>query len=122
MSTNVNALQLRRVWGREGWLPAEPFGSDGWRMFARDLQASIIVTCDDFDGAEWVHASIARQMMPTYDDLVTLHRSVWGDTGYAHQIFAPRDQHVNIHAHALHLWGRRDGARVLPDFGAFGTI
>jgi hypothetical protein len=37
-------------------------------------------------------------------------------------VFAPPSEHVNIHDHALHLWGRLDGARVLPDFGRFGTI
>ena len=113
MSTSVNALMLRRTFGRDDWLPPEPFGPDGWRMLARDRAASIIVTCASHDGAEWVHASIARPTMPTYDDLVTLHQAAWPAGGFAYQVFAPAERHVNIHEHALHLWGRRDGVGTI---------
>lgn len=75
------------------------------------------------DDTEWTHASISRRSaMPTYDDLVDLHRAVWGESGWAYQVFAPPEHHVNIHEHCLHLWGRADGARVLPNFGRFGSI
>jgi len=75
------------------------------------------------DGVEWLHASIAWQTwMPTYQDLVTLKKGVFGDRREAYQLFPPAARHVNIHAHALHLWGRADGARVLPDLGRWGTI
>jgi hypothetical protein len=121
MTTTVNALRLRKVMGRDEWLVPEPFGPDGWRMFSRDGSSSVIATTCDFEDGEWTHASIARQTMPTYEDLCQLHQAVWGD-GYAHQVFVPRDHHVNIHEHALHLWGRADGARVLPDFGFLGRI
>jgi hypothetical protein len=100
----------------------ERFGPDGARAVHRDLTCSVIVTRADFDGAEWCHASIARpDRMPSYDDLVDLHRWVFG-AGYAYQCFVPPSDHINIHAHALHLWGRADGARVLPDFGWAGSI
>ena len=42
--------------------------------------------------------------------------------GWAYQVFAPPWAHINIHPNALHLWGRLDGANVLPDFGSWGTI
>lgn len=79
------------------------------------------VTVAEFDGEEWIHASIAGPTMPSYDDLTRLHRAVFGD-GYAYQVFAPASDHVNIHEHAVHLWGRADGARVTPDFGRLGSI
>lgn len=60
--------------------------------------------------------------MPTYDDLVMLHRAVFGLDSYAYQVFAPQRQHVNIHNFALHLWGRADGRAVLPEFGLQGSI
>lgn len=127
MSTNINALRLRSVMGRKQWFPPEPYGPDGWRMYNRDYSRSIIVTVSDFPGwdGEYVHASIAtadHETLPTYEDLRLLHQAVFGDTGYAYQIFAPADQHVNIHPTALHLWGRLDGAPVLPEFGQAGTI
>jgi hypothetical protein len=66
---------------------------------------------------EWVHASMNRvERMPDYDDLVKLHRSVWGRNGWSYQYFVPESKHVNLKAHALHLWGRLDGQPVLPDF------
>jgi hypothetical protein len=72
---------------------------------------------------EWVHASIANRdgRTPTYDELKALHAAVFGDR-WAYQVFAPPGRHVNIHANALHLWGRADGINALPDFGYLGTI
>lgn len=88
----------------------------------RNGTTSVIVSAVLFDDVDYVHASVADQdQMPTYDDLCLLHRAVFGD-GYAYQVFAPREQHVNIHQYALHLWGRADGALVLPEFRSDGTI
>ena len=121
MTTSIDALRIRRVMGREEWLAPEPFGPDGWSLISRDNTASIIVTAASIDGAEWVHASMTRpNEIPSYEDMCRLHRAVFD--GYAYEVHAPASQHVNIHAHALHLWGRRDGAPVLPEFGLAGSI
>ncbi|WP_239404496.1 hypothetical protein [Frankia sp. Cj3] len=75
------------------------------------------------DGHDWIHASIAHPWRnPTYDELVALHHAIFGSTMYAFQVFAPSDAHINIHEHALHLFGRVDGTSPLPDFGRTGTI
>lgn len=117
MTTSLNALAIRRTLGRSLWSPPVPFGPDGWRIDSSVQPSRVIVTCDDSQGADWVHASMSHSdHTPTYEDLVLLHRAVWGDTGYAYQVFAPASEHVNIHAYALHLWGRLDGKPVLPEF------
>lgn len=124
MSTSINILRIRRHFDPHVWGVPELFGPDGWRMRSRAGDAGIIVTCSDHppDPTEWLHASIARvDRMPDYDDLVNLHAAVWV-SGWAYQVFAPPDDHVNIHQHALHLWGRLDGQPALPNFGAMGTI
>ena len=123
MSHTINGLRLRSTFGRADWLVPDPFGPDGWRMIRRDGTGSVIVTAfPHHDGTEWIHASIAGDDMPTYDDLCTLHAAVWGTTGWSYQAFAPSSDHVNIHQHALHLWGRADGHAVMPNFGKAGTI
>lgn len=122
MATSVNGLQLRRTFGRDHWRVPVPFGPDGWRMVRADGTASVIVTVAwQDDGHEWVHASIAGQDMPTYEDLVTLRDAVFRD-GWAFEVYAPPAAHINIHPRARHLWGRLDGTRVHPDFGSEGTI
>lgn len=122
MATSIDALRMRRVLGREEWKPPQEHGPDGWITSRYDGTYSVIVTAFDWEGVEYVHASIAgHPAMPTYDDLTVLHRAVFGD-GYAYQMFVPRSKHVDIHPTALHLWGRRDGKRVLPEFGIEGTI
>jgi hypothetical protein len=103
----------------------QPFGPSGLAVSfqRRDRQrGSIIITQARHDGTEWLHASIALDTMPTYADLVLLHRAVFGRRRYAYQVFAPVDQHVNIHEHALHLFGRADGRPVLPEFSEGGSI
>ena len=78
---------------------------------------------DDSDGTTWLHASLAlTDRSPTYDELVILHRAVFGRRRWAYQIFAPEAAHVNLHAYALHLWGRVDGKPAMPNFGASGSI
>ena len=105
---------------------SQPFGPDGLHLTVRakdGVPGSVIVTQADFDGEEWIHASIALAFRdPTYAELVSLHRAVFGRKRPAYQVFVPANEHVNIHKHALHLWGRADGERALPDFGRFGTI
>jgi hypothetical protein len=125
VSSHVDGLVLRRIMGRDEWEPPEPFGPDGWMMRHR-VDGTLIATCAEADdGVEWVHASIAfTDRDPTYLDLKRLHRAVfWRGEGFAYQVFLTGPEHVNIHEHALHLWGRLDGQPVLPRFGmdtAFG--
>lgn len=120
MPTSLNALQIRRVLGRGNWSTPTPFGPDGWKTVELNGQASVIVTVSDHGEHEWIHASIARaDRMPSYDDLKLLHAAVFGDR-WAYQVFAPPSDHVNIHQHALHLFGKLDGSPALPDF-TYGT-
>lgn len=116
--TSFEPLRIRRLLGRGDWSTPVRFGPDGWRFQHLDGDASVIITCAPAgeDSADWVHASIARtDRMPSYRDLKLLHAAVFGD-GWAYQVFAPPSDHVNIHEHALHLFGRLDGRPALPDF------
>lgn len=119
----INGLELRKKLGPKRWGIAEEFGCCGWAIRNKLGNLNILVTGDhQSDSVQWVHASISRRLeMPTYDQLKVLHAAVFGD-GWAYQVFAPPAEHVNIHANALHLFGRLDGERVLPDFGRYGTI
>lgn len=114
--TSFQPLEIRRKLGRSNWSTPDRFGPDGWTFVALDGSGSVIVSCATDHGVDWVHASVAwRDRMPTYPDLKWLHAAVFGD-GWAYQVFAPPADHVNIHEHALHLWGRLDGRPALPDF------
>lgn len=116
MATSFNPLTIRRVLGVDDWLAPRPFGQDGWSFLHRREDSSVIVSCAPLDDGEIVHASISHPAtLPTYEELKLLHRAVFGD-GWAYQVFAPPSDHVNIHAFALHLWGRLDGSAMLPDF------
>ena len=107
--------------------PPMPFGPAGVAIQlcppGQRPTGSVIVTQAPFDGVEWIHASIALEdRMPTYEELKALKDGVFGPKREAYQVFPSEDRHINHHPHALHLWGRADGARVLPDFGALGSI
>lgn len=129
----VNILDVRRRLGRERWgVPFELaiYGLDDGSSWVvphllepmRILVSHAPIETAESDSEPWIHASIAhRDRMPTYDELAAMHRAVW-PTGWAYQVFAPPAEHVNIHDHALHLWGRPDGRALLPNFGAQGTI
>jgi len=123
----VNGLRLRKALGRHSWQAAIGHGCCGWRIDAVDAGTRIIVTGDHAsghaEGVNWIHASISHpDEMPEYEDLKMLHRAVFGPDRWSYQVFAPEAEHVNIHAHVLHLFGRADGRPALPNFGRFGTI
>jgi hypothetical protein len=90
------------------------------------LDGSLIVSQADYGDVEWLHASLAwEQRDPSHDEMNLLHRAVFGRRRWAYAVHAPADRHVDGtrmtavgpgHEHALHLWGRVDGAPVLPDF------
>lgn len=125
---SVDVRRLRDFYNPPRWHRLTPFGPDGWSTREKHGGMSVIVTTADHRtraGAlsTWVHASVAHAtVLPTYDDLVWLKRAVWGEEGEAYQVFAPASRHVSLHDFALHLWGRADGAGVLPVFGAEGSI
>ena len=124
MPSSINALSLRKSLGLDKWAVPTPFGPDGWLVRAKDRSGAIIISvAPDDNGVEWIHASISRVgSMPTYDDLKTLHVAAFGN-GWAYQVFAPAEDHINIHEHCLHLFGRLDGKPQLPDFtNVTGTI
>lgn len=126
----LDILGIRKRLGRKEFDIPKPHGGEGsnsWILDSLVDDTRIIVSCSDMpfvgtDRFDWVHASISHQdHTPTYDELAAMGRAVW-PTGYGYQVFAPPERHVNIHPHALHLWGTVDGARLLPDFGILGTI
>lgn len=127
----VNLPLLPQVFRRDGYLVGrqEPFGPDGVVFAVRkggDFGTVILTQADwDEDGTEveWLHASWAFQDRdPTYAEMALLHRAVFGRRRFSYMVFAPEDQHVNIHQHALHLWGRADGSNAMPTFGMTGSI
>jgi len=125
VTTSMDGLKIRERLGRTEWDVPRPFGPDGWSIDRKDGAARIIVTLgptpDPRDGA-WLHASIStKDRIPTYDELVMLHKAVWPN-GWAIQVFAPPSEHINIHPYALHLFGQLDGGIFFPNFGAEGTI
>lgn len=112
MSTSLDILKIRQRLGRKDWSVPQMFGPDGWRLDSMVGYGRIIVSLSEMvkvpgGEGEWIHASISyRDRLPTYEDLTRLHKAVW-PTGYAYQVFAPEEQHINIHAFALHLWAAR---------------
>lgn len=126
----VNVLEIRRRLGRKEWEPPT-VGGDGANLVRYDRTRSVIVSVsadypDNPDGLVWVHASIASHPagapVPAYEELAALRAAVWGEHGWAFQVFAPPAHHVNIRANALHLWGLASGERTHPNFGHLGTI
>lgn len=114
--SSLNALAIRQRLGRTAWTTPIPFGPDGWRYTARNGDGHIILTVADHQGHDWIHASMSRNgRVPDYNDLKHLHAAVFEDR-WAYHLFAPTKDHVNIHEHTLHLFGRLDGTPALPDF------
>lgn len=126
MPTTFNILEIRRRLGRDVWGVPREFGADGWLLDHLTLPMRVLIS--DYpsglsgDGRDWIHASMSHQdRLPTYEEMVVLHRAVWPD-GWAYEVHAPADKHINLHPNVLHLWGLVDGSPALPNFGKFGSI
>lgn len=115
----VKRAMQGRLGGRWTW---GAFGPDGICGQEHASGKTVIATASEYTGTEWCHASVTVPgRLPSYHDLCALHDALWPH-GFAYQVFAPPEKHVNLHTGCLHLWGRADGANVLPDFGRWGTI
>lgn len=115
----------KRLGGGKLWFPPREFGPDGFSWDHRIEDKRIIITIGPTSAIseDILHASVSRRgEMPTYADLVQLHYGAWGSEGWAYQVFAPQNDHVNIHMYALHLWGNPDGSPLLPNYGEGGSI
>ncbi len=126
---DMNLSTLVKRIRKEGYSikPPQDFFEGGIRVILTERDAAIgaviVSTHQEDDGPSWIHASISfKERIPSYTDLIMIKEGVFGDDREAYQIFPKSSRHINIHPHALHLWGRVDGKRVLPDFDRFGTI
>lgn len=119
---------LKRLGGGKRWEWHE-FGEEGIRLDQRGSLGPlrrVIVTYGPYADTvdHIVHASISfrdERIMPDYHELKDLHAAVWPN-GHAYQVFVPEEEHVNIRSNALHLWGRLDGSRMMPEFSRNGSI
>lgn len=123
-----DVLAIRKRLGKDSWSKPYEFVAHQWVFDSRwsNTRRIIVssapwVTLGNEEMVDWLHASISGNKLPTYDDLKMLHEAVF-DTGWAYQVFAPPHRHINIHANALHLWGRVDGKPQLPDFQEQGGL
>jgi hypothetical protein len=111
--------RFRETWGVGS---VQPFGPSGFLWDGHDTRI-IVTQADHGDGIEVIHASISHpDRYPSYKEMAALHRAVFGRKRWSYQCFAPEVEHVNIHEHTLHLWGRADGQPFMPNFGALGSI
>lgn len=132
MTNSANVV--RTILGRHDWNFPRPYGKPdrgydhaGFVLDHLRQRSRIIVSVEDapeeIGGGRWAHASMSHQdRVPDYEEMCLLHAAVWGSEGWSYEVHAPRAEHVNINETVLHLWGREDGAPVLPDFGFRGTI
>lgn len=129
MEPDLNLLDIRKKLGVANFGVPYEFIPNLWVFPGKSdyKGSSVLVSCaahitPGFGEMDWVHASISHSdRMPSYEDLTMVYNAVFND-GWAFQIFAPAAHHVNIHANALHLWGRTDGKNQLPTFSEFGSI
>lgn len=121
----IDPQRIRKALGPE-WSSGNRFGDDSWIFDTADehrYRRVIVSHWPEPDGSQWIHASISysdRETMPSYEDMCLLHKACF--PGFAYQVFAPVDKHIDLVHNVLHLWGRADGKPAMPNFGRFGTI
>jgi hypothetical protein len=123
---HIDALHLRRTFGRALWRVPEAWGENGWIMKNKEGTGQVVVAIIPWplvadDEADWIYASISfAHRTATQDELEILYRAVWKGKGWAYQVFAPTKYHRgdpdNPEASTRTLWGRLDGVPILPDF------
>lgn len=123
---HLDELDLSAIKTRLGplWKGPTPYGDDSVIYEGSHRRIIVSIDLESEPGVPWIHASISyhqEEWRPAYIDLKQLHEAVFIDRR-AYQCFVPADEHINIRANVLHLWGRLDGQAVLPDFGRKGTI
>lgn len=112
-------VEQRRPMAPHAWDRVQrTLDGEGWISNARKLRMIWSVALED-DSHPWIHASVSRRdRLPTYDEMMTIRRWVFGPDRWAYQVHPPDSgPHVNLRE-VLHLWGRLDGTPQLPEFSA----
>lgn len=92
--------------------------TDNGSFYVRSLTRAMIGVSIKYeaDGKRWYHASIShKKRMPSHEELMETKDNFIGPDRYAVQVYPPKEFHVNIHGHCLHLWHCLDG-HPLPEF------
>lgn len=99
-------------------------GGDGEAWERANSMRVIWSAATELDGRVWLHVSVSRpDRLPSYSDMKMVKRYFIGSDRFAYSVWAPDDEHVNIHERCLHLWAPLVGGNVLPDFTrGMGTI
>lgn len=72
----------------------------------------IVASC----GMEWDHVSVSRaDRAPTWQELEHVKRLFFEPDETAMQLHVPASDHINVHAHCLHLWRPQKVAIPRPD-------
>ena len=68
------------------------------------------------DGRHWIHVSMSRpSRCPTHEELSEVKDLFIGTDIEAYQVFAKKEEHVNVHQYCLHLWAPVDGKRCVAN-------
>lgn len=72
----------------------------------------------------WYHVSFKRQedRTPSAEDVRRVREAMFRRSSVVVQVFPPRSEYVNLHAHVLHLWERLGGDRLIPDLREPGRV
>lgn len=71
-----------------------------------------VIACAD-EG--WDHVSVSgKNRTPNWGEMAMIHRIFFRPEEVALQYMVPKDQHINVHPHVLHLWRPWDTTIVMP--------
>jgi hypothetical protein len=63
----------------------------------------------------WEHVSVSRRdRCPTWAEMEHVKRQFFNDDETAIELHVPPSEHINVHAHCLHMWRPCDGSIPLP--------
>jgi len=109
MKTDWTHLEKSRI--RQGKYAS----ATGDRFGAFQLLGLRIMASSGDPQVPWEHVSVSRQdRAPTWAEMDRVKRLFWDDSETVMQLHVPRNSHVNLHPHCLHLWRPIDTEIPLP--------
>lgn len=90
----------------------ETFGINGAFYVPKDGVILLVIASNGDDWEEtgmplpkWEHVSVSvRSRCPTWDEMDFVKRLFWRDDETVIQLHVPRNQHLSLAEHCLHLW------------------
>lgn len=120
MKINFEAIEKHRL--RTGFMKSDTGDDFGIFRIPTKKEPFFLTVMSAPSDAQWEHVSVSTpKRTPTWDEMCRIKDLFFSENEVVWQYHPAKEDHVNNHAHCLHLWRLKDFEMPMPPTIAVGN-